>query len=250
MLRLIIRKLIFIYLKMDWIQAFIIGLLGSFHCAGMCGPIALALPIKNISLFTKLSSSFLYNTGRIITYGILGLVFGLLGRGLYLGGLQQWTSIAAGSIMILSVIFPLFVKKIDLTSRVSKTLSVVKKGLSSFLKVRSYTSIFIIGLLNGILPCGLVYIALAGAIVSSHPLNGIIFMIFFGLGTLPMMFVLPLIGTIINLKYRKIVSKITPIIIIIIGTLFIIRGLNLGIPYLSPQIEKHKLKANCCHQPR
>ncbi|MHC1706129.1 MAG: sulfite exporter TauE/SafE family protein [Bacteroidales bacterium] len=231
---------------MDWIQALLIGILGSFHCAGMCGPIALALPLKNTSPASRVLSSLIYNAGRIITYGILGLVFGLLGRGLYLGGLQQWTSIIVGAIMILSVVFPLLFKSTAINSNINKSFAFVKQGFSKFLSVRSYPSVLIIGLLNGLLPCGLVYIALAGAIVTGHASDGILFMVLFGLGTLPMMFILPLAGTVISLKYRKMVNKIVPYVIILIGVLFILRGLNLGIPYISPKIE-HNLKAKCCH---
>ena len=144
------------------LQAFLIGILGSFHCIGMCGPIALALPLKNQSLLSKIFSSLIYNGGRSITYGIMGFLFGLIGRGLYLGGLQRWTSIALGVIMVLSVIFPILFRKVNLESRVDNALSSVKKLFGRFLSVRTYKSLFIIGLLNGLLPCGLVYIAQAG----------------------------------------------------------------------------------------
>ncbi len=227
------------------LQAFLIGILGSFHCIGMCGPIALALPLKNNNLISRIISSLLYNGGRSITYGILGLLFGFLGRGLYLGGLQRWTSIALGVIMVLSVLFPFLFKKVNLESRVDKVLGRVKGLFARFLAVRSYRSLFIIGLLNGLLPCGLVYIALAGAIVAGEALDGALFMILFGLGTTPVMFALPVVGSMISLKFRQKISKIIPYFIVLIGLLFILRGLNLGIPYLSPHLDKG-LKAKCC----
>jgi len=227
------------------LQAFLIGILGSFHCIGMCGPIALALPLKNQTLLTRIISSLLYNGGRSITYGIMGLLFGLLGRGLYLGGLQRWTSIVLGIIMVLSVIFPILFRKVKLESRVDAALFSVKKLFSRFLSVRTYKSLFIIGLLNGLLPCGLVYIALAGAIVAGTAFDGALFMILFGLGTIPVMFAIPVAGSMISLKFRNRIGKIIPYFIILIGLIFILRGLNLGIPYLSPHIDKG-MKAKCC----
>lgn len=227
------------------LQAFLIGILGSFHCIGMCGPIALALPLKNTNLISRVISSLLYNGGRSITYGIMGLLFGLLGRGLYLGGLQRWTSIALGILMILSVIFPFLFKKVNLEGRIDQVLGKVKALFARFLAVRSYRSLFIIGLLNGLLPCGLVYIALAGAIVAGEALDGALFMVFFGLGTTPVMFALPVAGSMISLKIRKKISRIIPYFIVLIGLIFILRGLNLGIPYLSPHIDKG-MKAKCC----
>jgi sulfite exporter TauE/SafE len=227
------------------LQAFLIGILGSFHCIGMCGPIALALPLKNQSLLSKIFSSLIYNGGRSITYGIMGFLFGLIGRGLYLGGLQRWTSIALGVIMVLSVIFPFLFRKVNLESRVDNALSAVKKLFGRFLSVRTYKSLFIIGLLNGLLPCGLVYIALAGAIVAGTAWDGALFMILFGLGTVPVMFALPVAGSMVSLKFRNRIRKIIPYFIILIGLIFILRGLNLGIPYLSPHID-HGMKAKCC----
>lgn len=227
------------------LQAFLIGILGSFHCIGMCGPIALALPLKNQSMLSKILSSLIYNGGRSITYGIMGFLFGLIGRGLYLGGLQRWTSITLGVIMVLSVIFPILFRKVNLESRVDNALSSVKKLFGRFLSVRTYKSLFIIGLLNGLLPCGLVYIALAGAIVAGTAWDGALFMILFGLGTVPVMFALPVAGSMVSLKFRNRIGKIIPYFIILIGLIFILRGLNLGIPYLSPHID-HGMKAKCC----
>ena len=232
---------------MDWIQAVTIGFLGSFHCIGMCGPIALALPLKEQSMGTRIFSALLYNSGRIFTYFLLGLIFGSLGTGLELWGFQRWISIVLGIIMILSVTFPYLFRAVNLESRIDKGLSAFKQLFANFFGYRSFGSAFIIGMLNGFLPCGLVYLAIAGAIVSASPLNGGFYMLLFGIGTIPALFAVTLIGNIFGMKFRNTMKKIIPVFIIIIGLLFILRGLNLGIPYLSPEMHIHEIHPACCH---
>lgn len=234
---------------MDYISALVLGLVGSLHCAGMCGPIALALPLSNESWFARISGGLLYNTGRTITYALLGAIFGLAGMGIALGGLQQWASIGLGIIMVLSVIIPwLSMKGEALNKIIDRFTGLFKKPLAKMFRVRTYRSLFIIGILNGFLPCGLVYIALAGALVTGEYLEGSIYMIFFGLGTIPMMLAISLAGNFISGKLRARLSKIIPVFIILLGILFILRGLNLGIPYISPKLSQQGEKATmeCC----
>jgi sulfite exporter TauE/SafE len=233
---------------MEYISALVLGLLGSFHCIGMCGPIAIALPLKQESWFERIASGLTYNIGRTITYGILGAIFGLLGKGIAVGGLQQWASIAIGIIMILSVVFPVLFRKINIESATYRMVGRTKKLFGKMFSIRSYGSLFIIGILNGFLPCGLVYIAIAGAIVLGSIEQGVIYMIAFGLGTIPIMLSLSVLGNVVSMKFRKKVSKIIPFFIILIGILFILRGLNLGIPYVSPKLDKSDgTKMECCH---
>jgi sulfite exporter TauE/SafE len=238
---------------MDFWQPLIIGLLGSFHCMGMCGPIALALPLKTNSWRTRFISALLYNFGRVITYAFLGLVFGLLGLGIHIWGVQQWVSIGVGTLMIFSVAFPLFFHGSAMTSGFDRVFSGLKRHFGRFFGFRTYLSTWIIGLLNGLLPCGLVYIALAGALISTTPANGALYMIFFGLGTIPALLALSLAGNVISMKFRRTMQQMMPFLIILIGILFVLRGMNLGIPYLSPKMEeqaKQKTeqfqKPKCC----
>jgi len=231
-----------------YLSALIIGLLGSFHCIGMCGPIALALPLKNISWGSRISSTLIYNIGRTITYAILGIIFGLIGKGIALGGLQQWVSIALGIIMILSVLFPFIFRNVNLEKATYSMVSKAKGVFRKMFSLRTYHSLFIIGILNGFLPCGLVYMALAGAIVSGEVKSGAIFMAVFGLGTIPVMMALSLVGNVVSIRFRNKIKKVLPIFIVIIGILFILRGLNLGIKYISPKLsEKEPAKMGCCH---
>lgn len=215
----------------------------------MCGPIAVALPLNNESWFTRITGGLLYNSGRTITYAFLGAVFGLVGMGISLGGLQQWASILLGIAMILAVLIPRLGTVSKPIYRLSDFIaSILKKPFSSLFRTRTYRSLFVIGLLNGFLPCGLVYIALAGALVMSHAFEGALYMALFGLGTAPLLLVISLAGNILSQNLRSRLSKIIPVFIVLLGLIFIVRGLNLGVPYLSPRIEKQadKTVIECC----
>jgi uncharacterized protein len=237
---------------LDYLAPILLGLVGSLHCAGMCGPVALALPLNNQSWFARISGGLLYNSGRIVTYAALGAVFGLAGMGFALGGAQQWVSIIIGSFMILAVMIPWIGgagnKIAVLTDSFSRLL---KKPFVKLFRIRTYSSLFMIGLLNGFLPCGLVYIALAGALLMSRVYEGTLFMAAFGIGTIPMMLAISVAGNVLSQKIRKRLSKIIPVFIIFLGILFILRGLNLGIPYISPKLGQHNEKPTmeCC-QPK
>ena len=239
---------------MDLITGFTIGLVGSLHCLGMCGPIAVAIPLHRDNWLMKVTGGLLYNTGRIITYGILGALFGLLGRGIHLAGLQQWASIGLGIIMILSVLFPVvFREKIKL----GKVFSGYSGRLIGRFRVlfsrRTLGNLLFIGLLNGLLPCGLVYMAIAGAINTNQVLTGIAFMVAFGIGTTPALLVLSLAGNVVTSSFRRRAARVIPVFIVILGILFILRGMSLGIPYVSPKSEKLEVKQEmntgepCCH---
>ncbi|WP_321289271.1 sulfite exporter TauE/SafE family protein [uncultured Sunxiuqinia sp.] len=237
----------------DLITPLTIGLVGSFHCIGMCGPIAVALPLKKHHVTAKIAGAFLYNFGRTVTYGILGLLFGLLGRGIQLTGLQQWTSILLGVVMILSVLFPYFFKqRINFNTLVSGYAGRLISNLRKLFNNRSYKSLLGIGLLNGLLPCGLVYVAIAGAINTNQILTGAAFMVLFGIGTIPMMLLVSLTGNMISSNIRSGMRKVVPYFIVLLGILFILRGLSLGIPYISPKAEKlipaeRTIEESCCH---
>ena len=221
------------------LSALMLGLIGSFHCAGMCGPIALAIPLNNQSSFNKINGSLIYNIGRAITYAIMGAIFGLLGKGLVMAGFQKWVSIIMGLIMVTSVLFPsLYKNRFDIDKSAFSFVGNLKIKLGHLLRKRSYSSLLLIGLLNGLLPCGLVYMAIAGAIATTNSLSGALFMFIFGLGTLPMLFAISILGNTLSVKLRSKMTKIIPAVVFFIGVLFILRGLGLGIPYISPPEKK------------
>ncbi|PXY40760.1 hypothetical protein DMB65_11040 [Flavobacterium cheongpyeongense] len=216
-------------------SAFILGLISSLHCIGMCGPIAMMLPVDRQNEAKKITQIITYHLGRLAAYASIGLLFGLLGRGFFLAGLQQKTSVFIGVAMILIVVIPERVfNKYNFSKPVYRIISKIKSTLGSQFKKKSYKAIFTIGLLNGFLPCGMVYAALFGAIAMQSAGFGVLYMILFGLGTIPLMTTVVYINGMIQLPFRNKIQKAVPYVAVVIGVLFILRGLGLGIPYVSP----------------
>lgn len=201
----------------------------------MCGPIAFALPVDKNNKFQTVFGTGLYHLGRIISYSIIGLLFGLLGKGLYLAGFQQRLSILIGIIMILLIIIPTTIlNKFQFSRPLYVLIGKVKSKLGIYLKKSSFKALFSIGFFNGFLPCGLVYMALLGAVSTGELIEGALYMTVFGLGTIPLMTGAVYLGNFLKTSVRNKIQKAIPIFVIIIGLLFILRGLGLGIPYVSP----------------
>ena len=218
------------------LSAVILGLMGSLHCIGMCGPIAFMLPVDRENEFKKAFQVFLYHLGRLLAYGIIGLLFGLLGKGLYLFGMQQKLSIAIGILMIAIVLIPTrILNRYNFSKPVYRLISKVKNRLGQELKKKTPDTFLTIGFLNGFLPCGLVYMALFGAIAMGNALEGGLYMVLFGLGTIPLMTAAVYFSGMLKGVVRRKVQKLIPVFVILIGALFIVRGLGLGIPYVSPR---------------
>jgi len=215
--------------------AFIFGLISSLHCIGMCGPIAMMLPVDAHNPAKKVTQIITYHFGRLTAYASIGFVFGLLGKGFFLAGMQQRLSIFIGIAIIIVVLIPekLFARY-NFSKPVFKVISNVKAALGKQFKNKSYRSLFTIGLLNGFLPCGLVYVALFGAIAMQRADLGVLYMILFGLGTVPMMSSVVYMNSFLTVPFRNRIQKVIPYVSVIIGILFILRGLGLGIPYVSP----------------
>lgn len=228
--------------------AFSLGIIGSFHCIGMCGPLAFSLPLSRTNDFEKFAGSFLYNMGRIVTYSTLGLILGLAGKSFSLFGFQQWVSILVG----LAILFFLVIPKKWMSS--TKTNSFVatynhriRSALGQLFLKKNYRSLFAIGLLNGLLPCGLIYMAIAGAIASADSLKSALFMASFGLGTLPVMWGVSFFGNYIGLGIRKKIRSIYPVMMMLMACLLILRGMGLGIPYISPAMSDSTTQIENCH---
>jgi sulfite exporter TauE/SafE len=221
---------------MELLSGFLLGLLGSFHCIGMCGPIAIALPKHNRLIISRI----IYNFGRVITYALFGLLFGTVGRQLDMFGMQQIVSVSIGVIIILFVLTPQSYK-IGITQKLGlyKAVNILKFYFGRVFKNHSLLAMLIIGVLNGLLPCGFVYIAVAGAIAVGSPVGGMLFMAMFGIGTIPVMFAASIAGNFININIRQKLSRLIPALSIILAVIFILRGFNLGIPYISPKNPVH-----------
>ena len=217
-------------------SAIILGLMGSLHCVGMCGPIAFMLPVSRSSNTKKFFQVFSYHFGRLVAYAILGALFGVLGKGLYVFGLQQRLSVIIGVLMIVVVLIPMkTLSKYNLSKPIYRLMSKIKSKLGQELKRNTADTFLTIGFLNGFLPCGLVYMALFGSIAMGDPLKGSLFMMLFGMGTIPLMTVAVYFGSALKGAKRLKIQRMIPIFVVLIGLLFIIRGMGLGIPYLSPK---------------
>lgn len=213
-------------------SAFLMGFLGSFHCIGMCGPIVLALPGQGVLY------KVLYNLGRTITYTLMGVLVGLIGQGFSMAGWQQWLSIGVGSLMLIIIVFTKY-KHFDLPmSGVVNTLyQKVKSALGPLLRSESTFAPLLIGILNGLLPCGLVYAALFAAVSMGGVEVSAYYMAIFGLGTIPIMFGLGMFSNIITPSIRTKLNKAVPYFLAAVAILLILRGMNLGIPLVSPKMD-------------
>jgi uncharacterized protein len=224
-----------------------LGFLGSFHCIGMCGPIALSIPVKRSSPFSVIIGTLLYNTGRIITYSAMGLIFGLLGEGFVLAGWQSLLSVILGILILIIVFFPNSLMIAPNTGIFFRFLEKLKVYMRNLFGIHTKRSLIFIGLINGFLPCGLVYLAIAGSMATGKTLQGVLFMAMFGLGTFPAMMLLTLVKDYLNIHVREQIRKIVPVFVTIMAVFLILRGMNLNIPYVSPAIKKSNT-GMCHHQ--
>jgi len=232
------------------VSAVVLGLLGSLHCLGMCGPIALMLPLQG-NTGHKIQGLAAYHLGRITSYTLLGITFGFVGKGLYLFGLQQNLSIAMGVIIIALVLMPASWKhRIGLVGPFTLFLGRLKRALGDLLRRPTVDALASLGFMNGFLPCGLVYMGLIGAVAMGSPWEGGLYMMLFGLGTVPLMSLVVFGRQWIGPKARFRIQRLIPIFLFFIGTLFILRGLGLGIPYVSPEpvhLTAHQESIECHH---
>lgn len=218
------------------LSALALGLLGSLHCVGMCGPIAFMLPVDRSNNYKKFVQILIYHIGRLLAYGLIGLLFGLLGKGLYVFGMQQKLSIIIGVLMIVIVLIPYkTIGKYNLSKPLFKVISKLKSRLGKELKKKTPDTFLTIGFLNGFLPCGLVYMALFGAIAMGDALEGSIYMVLFGLGTVPLMTTAIYMSGLLQQSVKQKIRQLIPVFVVLIGVLFILRGMGLGIPYISPK---------------
>lgn len=201
----------------------------------MCGPIAMMLPVDRNNATKKATQVLTYHIGRLTAYGTIGIIFGLVGKGFFIAGIQQNLSIFIGVAMIAVILIPEKIfAKYNFSKPVFVLISKIKATLGSQFRNKSYKSLFTIGLLNGFLPCGMVYVALFGAIAMQDASFGVLYMVLFGLGTVPMMSSVVYINSYLTIPIRNKIQKVIPYVAVIIGVLFILRGLGLGIPYVSP----------------
>ncbi len=211
-----------------------IGIIGSFHCIGMCGPLALSLPVnKEEQAWKQVAAIMAYNLGRVATYFCLGILFGIIGKSFALVGYQQALSVATGLLLLIVLIFGHKLRtNIPVIAAFHRW---IKNVLFVLLRKPQRIGIFFLtGVINGLLPCGLVYLAIASAIATGTAVNGGMVMLGFGLGTIPLMVVLMVAGTFISVAFRSRIRRMVPYFAGLVACVLILRGLNLGIPYVSP----------------
>ncbi|MEZ5008776.1 MAG: sulfite exporter TauE/SafE family protein [Chitinophagales bacterium] len=219
------------------LAALLIGFLGSMHCVGMCGPLVLSMPfnIRSKGGVTRLLS---YHVGKLSTYMMLGLITGIIGDALRFFFVQQWISIVSGIVLLVMYFLPRMIDRFA-TPNFSEVwnrnvVMRMKKLLQPSAEQSTATRFFSLGMINGLLPCGLVYMALLGAISQPTILQSVLFMGIFGIGTSPALTGIIVANKWILGKWRSNFSKLAPALVIVISALLIVRGLGLGIPYISP----------------
>jgi sulfite exporter TauE/SafE len=214
----------------------LLGLVSNLHCIGMCGPIAMALPLNRANKLTIAGGITAYTIGRSFGYALLGLIVGFIGLSANLLGVLQWLSIAAG-IFIIIYAWTGYVSGKTGNNFINKLLMRSMGQLMKRNKNRNTLKLLGIGFLNAFLPCGMVYVALLGAMNTGSINYSLIYMLAFGIGTLPGFIFLGALKDYFN--HLTFFSKKTVLasLISLVGVFMILRGMNLGIPYISPKVE-------------
>lgn len=225
------------------ITGLVMGLISSLHCIGMCGPIALAVPMSRSS--SRTLGMVFYNAGRVITYTTLGAVAGIAGTGFYRGGWSQLFSVVCGILIVLAVLGATLLPRLGMVIWFGEK---VQRLMHRFLKIKGGLGVFLLGVANGLLPCGMVYLAVTMALSTSQSVfQGVLFMLFFGFGTIPALFIFSAFSTFLGVNFRNKIKKILPVITLTMGILLILRGLNIGIPFISPFLPASPTETVICH---
>lgn len=242
-----------------FVIALVLGLSSGLHCIGMCGPIALSVPVNRKSHRTLFQGLLIYNAGRILTYALLGAIVGMVGLSIQTLGLLQWTSIVSGLLLVvyawrkyISIRVP-FKWGSSLTMRIGRSIGMLMRSSSHF-------KLPALGMLNGLLPCGMVFVAMTNAGLTGTWTSGVIAMTLFGIGTLPALLAVGFFGQRISTNARMKFSRVAPYVLTLVGILVTLRGMNLDIPYISPKVtvnqsvaspdndpeQKTTLEMSCC----
>jgi len=227
---------------MVFLTAFLLGLAGSLHCAGMCGPLLVALAKARPGAHGRFAGRVFYHLGRMLSYCLLGLLLGLASHFAAPAGFQRWLSVALGIALLGGLLLS---RKLPISTPIWKWISVLKGAMQLRLPRRTLFSQAVMGALNGLLPCGLVYAAAVGAASTGDALSGAAYMALFGLGTCPMMLGIHFAGQRLPLPSRLSVGVVTRAAVFLMAILLVLRGLELGIPFVSPEIGPSQTNARC-----
>lgn len=224
------------------VSAFVLGLLGSAHCAAMCGPLHLAVGQGGAPVRTTV----MLNAGRVITYMLIGALFGLFGRGLGLAGLQRFVAIVLAVLMLAALVVPALAARLHRPVVPSIWVARLRSAVARRLRRSSAQAVFITGMLNGLLPCGMVYVAVAGALAQEGPMNGALFMAAFGAGTWPALLAVRTANASLGSRIKTRFSRWAPVGYALMAVLLLVRGLALDIPYLSPPEVDVPMRIEAC----
>lgn len=225
----------------------LLGLAGSLHCVGMCGPLSLALPVHHLPFGRRAGILALYHLGRIATYALIGFAFGLAGHRLYLAGMQQVMSIVLGALLLLLSIQYFSPLRFHQPAVIKKLHIGLQYRMAALLRHNAVANYLLLGALNGLLPCGMVYVAVAGAMSTNDVWRGTLFMSSFGFATLPAMMMLGMFGYLASPGVRSTFRRLSPYMVCLLGVWLVLRGMNLGIPFISPAMQPAPGVAVSCH---
>jgi hypothetical protein len=209
-----------------------IAFLGSFgHCIGMCGGIVLAYSTIKVSpessKVSKTTAHLLYNFGRVFTYTLLGAIFGAI------GGVATFSNTANGIMLVFAGVVMILaglslmgkIKFLTLIEHTFSSSSVYKKAFQSILHSKSNMSFFILGMLNGLLPCGFVYFFAITAASTASPLYGALVMFIFGMSTIPAMFSLGFLSSLASAtSFRNMMMALSSVAVILYGAFTLYNG--------------------------
>ncbi len=206
--------------------------MGSLHCIGMCGPLVLAsYSVKKDSGLSLFVHTFSYHAGRIGGYMLLGLIFGLLGTVAVFTDGQRILSITLGTVLVVMAVFSInpdqLISRSDLFGKVYAAINRILSAI--FAGTRNLPTVFS-GLLNGFLPCGLVYIALAGSVSIGNAMGAMGFMMFFGLGTIPALLILTVSQQWVSTRIRVSLRRLYPLVSFLMGLYLLYRGIFSKLP--------------------
>ena len=227
--------------------AFLIGLLSSLHCAAMCGPLMLAMPLQVLPPRERWLGTGLYHGGRIAIYAAGGLLFGLAGRAVYIAGQQQMLSILLGTAILAQLLLRRYSERKWMPRWLSSGYLVLQRLMRRWWASPSLPKFLLLGIGNGLLPCSMVYLAIAGALTMDGALKAMGFMAMFGIGTLPLLLGVQVAGRISGLGNRQRFGRMVPLLTAVVAFLLICRGLNLGIPFISPVLAGKPGTPVSCH---
>lgn len=225
--------------------AMTMGLFSSLHCVGMCGPLAMASPVLRGGMGSVIVSRLIYHAGRIAIYALIGLVVGITGETLRISGLHSHVSVLTG-IFVLGFFAA---RHLGLRYADQKVYSVflrLKKPFQHLIRRRTPASLFLLGILNGLLPCVMVYLAAGTALVLGKTWTSLGFMVVFGLGTTPLLWLASEGFRNIMGRLKINVDYVYSTLSLITGLLLILRGLHLGVPWLSPDLMHWAGHAETC----